>query len=63
LAWLALTVQPVSDRVLFSQSMPPPWAVAEESTWLLLMTELVIVAPPPVVLVGVGRPRDHGPDA
>jgi len=39
LAWLALTVQLVSDSVLFSQSMPPPRAVAEALTWLALMTE------------------------
>ena len=51
LAWLALTVQLVSDRVLFSQSIPPPRAVPEELTWLLLMVELVIVAVPPVVLM------------
>ena len=51
MAWLALTVQLVSDRVLFSQSIPPPRAVPEELTWLLLMTELVIVALPPVVLM------------
>ena len=51
MAWLALTVQLVSDRVLFSQSIPPPRAVPEELTWLLLMTESVIVALPPVVLM------------
>src|SRR6516164_9869978 len=51
LAWLALTVQLVSDSVLFSQSIPPPRAVPEELTWLLLMTELVMVALPPVVLM------------
>ena len=51
LAWLALTVQPVSDRVLCSQSIPPPSAVPEELTWLLLMTELVIVTLPAVVLM------------
>src|SRR5438552_18323362 len=50
-AWLALTVQLVSDRVLFSQSIPPPRAVPAELTWLLLMTESVIVALPPVVLM------------
>src|SRR5215472_12770868 len=50
LAWLALTVQLVSDSTLFSQSMPPPRAVAEALTWLALMTESVIVALPPVVL-------------
>jgi hypothetical protein len=46
-----LTVQPVSDRTLFSQSIPPPSAVPEELTWLVLMTELVMVALPPVVLM------------
>src|SRR5689334_4319687 len=51
LAWLALTVQLVSDRVLFSQSIPPPRAVPEELTRLALMTESVIVALPPVVLM------------
>ena len=51
LAWLALTVQLVSDRVLFSQSIPPPRAVPVELTWLLLMTESVIVTLPPVVLM------------
>src|SRR5947209_8621255 len=50
-AWLALTVQLVSERVLFSQSIPPPRAVPEEMTWLLLMKESVIVAVPPVVLM------------
>src|SRR5437867_470802 len=50
-AWLALTVQLVSDSVLFSQSIPPPRAVPEELTWLLLMTESVIVALTPVVLL------------
>ena len=29
MAWLALTVQLVSDRVLFSQSIPPPRAVPD----------------------------------
>src|SRR5260370_40816581 len=51
LAWLALTVQLVSDRVLFSQSIPPPRAVPKEMTRLLLITESLIVALPPVVLM------------
>jgi hypothetical protein len=51
LARLALTVQLVSDSRLFSQSMPPPRAVAEALTWLALMTESVMVALPPVVLM------------
>src|SRR5262249_23174506 len=50
-AWLPLTVQLTSDRVLFSQSIPPPSAVAGELTLLALMTELVMVALPPVVLM------------
>jgi hypothetical protein len=45
-----LTVQLVSDRTLFSQSIPPPRAVPDELTRLLLRTESVIVAVPPVVL-------------
>src|SRR5260370_2221919 len=51
LARLALTVQLVSDRTLFSQSIPPPRAVPKEMTKLLLMTESVIVVLPPVVLM------------
>src|SRR5271166_1374515 len=51
LAWLALTVSLLSDRLLFSQSIPPPRAVPVELTWLLLMVELVIVALPPVMLI------------
>src|SRR5262249_9070490 len=51
LAWLAFTVQPVSDRTLFSQSMPPPRAANRESTRLLLITESVSVTLPPLVLM------------
>ena len=51
MAWLPLTVQSISDRRLFSLSIPPPMAVPDELTWLLLMAELVIVAMPPVVLM------------
>ena len=49
MAWLALTVQLVSDRRLFSLKIPPPRAVPDELAWLLLITELVIVALPEVV--------------
>src|SRR5262245_54136935 len=51
LAWLAFTVQPVSDRTLFSQLMPPPRAANRESTRLLLIREAVRVTLPPVVLM------------
>src|SRR5262249_11160964 len=51
LAWLALTVQPVSDRTLSSQLMPPPRAANRESTRLPVMTEAVSVTLPPVVLM------------
>ena len=34
---VGVDVQLVSDRVLFSQSIPPPRAVPVELTWLLLM--------------------------
>ena len=60
LAWLALTVQLVSDRRLFSQSIPPPTALPDELTWLPLMTESVIVALPAVVLM---PPADVAPSA
>src|SRR5262249_29338214 len=50
LAWLALTVQPVSDRALSSQLIPPPRAANRESTRLLLIAEAMSVTLPPVVL-------------
>src|SRR6516225_3641556 len=40
-----------SDRALFSQSIPPPRAVAEEITTLPAIRELRSVALPPVVLM------------
>src|SRR5215831_18103306 len=51
LAWLAFTVQPVSDRALFSQLMPPPRAANRASTRLPVISEPVSVALPPVVLM------------
>ena len=48
-AWLALSVQVVSDRTVLSLKIPPPRAVPVEMTWLLLMVEPVIVALPEVV--------------
>src|SRR5262249_59555554 len=50
LAWLAFTVQPVSDRALFSQLMPPPRAANRESTRLPVISVPVRVTLPPVVL-------------
>src|SRR5262249_19683262 len=54
LAWLALTVQPVSDSTLFSQLMPPPRAANRESTRLLVISVPLRVTLPPA---GLRPPR------